>query len=69
MSVKCLRICGAGEPEWLLEPAPRPATGVRSPALAPGRPSVTSPSEKKKSAYAFVNSLLEGAISLLIRLF
>ena len=38
---------GAGEPEWLLEPAPRPATGVRSPALAPGRPSVTSPSEKK----------------------
>ena len=29
------------------KPAPRPATGVRSPALAPGRPSVTSPSEKK----------------------
>ena len=42
-----LQLGGAGEPEWLLEPAPRPATGVLSPALAPGRPSVTSPSEKK----------------------
>ena len=32
---------GAGEPEWLLEPAPRPGVGT-------GRPSVTSPSEKEK---------------------
>jgi len=42
-----LTIVGVGEPEWLLEPAPRPATGFDPPALAPERPSVASPSEKK----------------------
>jgi len=35
----------AGESEWLLEPALKPATRVRSPALAPGGPSVGLPCE------------------------
>ena len=35
----------AGESEWLLEPALKPATRVRSPALAPGGPSVGFPCE------------------------
>ena len=35
----------AGESEWLLEPALQPVTWVRSPALAPGGPSVGLPCE------------------------
>ena len=40
---------GAGEPEWLLEPAP---TGVRSP-VGTGEALFTSPSEKKRFCTAW----------------